>query len=279
MRAKYSGLESALRAEFDLAFESDTIRITVHARGGSGAVGDLTNPDYENLVQLLLERLTQCDATLHDVRLASKTVAHLPPSERRVHIPEFRVPLPLVSVPRLTELRYAIRRTVAAAHTTSTTAGHGNATKRIEIIASCPIPAAAVAEILEWGTASSTGDVGAVEDMADGQTFSEGARVLRAHLQRERNQTLVRRAKAAFVKQRGRLYCEACGFDFQAVFGALGTGYIEAHHEEPLAGREQEAETRIQDLRMVCANCHRMLHRRLGANALTVDALRTRLGS
>ncbi len=46
------------------------------------------------------------------------------------------------------------------------------------------------------------------------------------------------------------------------IYGAHGEGFIEAHHETPLAERNIEEETRIEDLRMVCANCHRMLHRR-----------------
>ncbi|MEQ9094938.1 MAG: HNH endonuclease [Phycisphaerales bacterium] len=278
MRAKHLGSDGELRADFDLAFEADTVRITVHARGGSESAGNQTNPDYESLVQILLERLAGCGAALLNVRLASKTVAHLPASQRRVQLPKYQLPLPLISVPQLTDLRYAIRRAVAASHTTSATAGHGNATKRIELIASRPMPAADMAAILEWGVAESP-DGGDRTDADEGTGFSEGRLLLRIHLQRERNQTLVRLAKDAFVSQNGRLYCESCGFDFEAVYGNLGAGYIEAHHEEPLGARREEGVTRVEDLRMVCANCHRMLHRRMGDDPLTVEGLRCRLRS
>lgn len=56
--------------------------------------------------------------------------------------------------------------------------------------------------------------------------------------------------------------CMICGFDFEAVYGALGKGYIEVHHIKPLATRDEEVIIDPKDdLVCVCANCHRMLHR------------------
>ena len=37
--------------------------------------------------------------------------------------------------------------------------------------------------------------------------------------------------------------------------------YIEAHHTTPPRDFTGSAETKVSDLAMVCANCHRMLHR------------------
>ena len=57
-----------------------------------------------------------------------------------------------------------------------------------------------------------------------------------------------------------------CGFDFEARYGELGTGYIEAHHVVPFAELAKEPEpvllNPMTDFVVVCANCHRMLHRR-----------------
>ncbi len=52
---------------------------------------------------------------------------------------------------------------------------------------------------------------------------------LRAHKVRERNRGLLQRRKALAMKQHGKLACEACGCDFQAVYGELDEGVIECH--------------------------------------------------
>ncbi|WP_405847976.1 HNH endonuclease [Streptomyces niveus] len=56
--------------------------------------------------------------------------------------------------------------------------------------------------------------------------------------------------------------------------GALGADCIEVHHLLPLhvAGPR---ETRLEDLALLCANCHRMCHRsHQGTSWRTPDALR-----
>ena len=56
--------------------------------------------------------------------------------------------------------------------------------------------------------------------------------------------------------------CSVCGFNFEAVYGSLGMNYIEVHHLKPVADIGQEYQINpISDLRPVCANCHRMLHK------------------
>jgi 5-methylcytosine-specific restriction protein A len=69
-------------------------------------------------------------------------------------------------------------------------------------------------------------------------------------------------ARAACLSRHGYA-CAACGFTFESKYAALGAGYIEVHHLRQLAdaGGEHEIDPE-QDLRPVCANCHRMLHRR-----------------
>jgi hypothetical protein len=56
--------------------------------------------------------------------------------------------------------------------------------------------------------------------------------------------------------------CAACGFDFAAVYGALGQGCVRIHHLVPPAqlGPGYRLDP-LRDLRPVCANCHYMLHR------------------
>ena len=56
------------------------------------------------------------------------------------------------------------------------------------------------------------------------------------------------------------LKCEVCGFDFEKVYGKLGAGYIEVHHKKPVSEGERITDLN-NDLVMLCANCHRMIHR------------------
>jgi 5-methylcytosine-specific restriction protein A len=62
----------------------------------------------------------------------------------------------------------------------------------------------------------------------------------------------------------GRLVCEVpnCGFDFLSRYGTLGEGYAQVHHKLPLSAAPKEGrKVRLQDLAVVCANCHAMIHR------------------
>ena len=90
--------------------------------------------------------------------------------------------------------------------------------------------------------------------------FPEGRGSYRLHRQIERNRKLVKAAKAK-AKQEGRLYCWVCDFDFAKCYGDRGEGFIEAHHTIPVSQLGENATTRLEDVAMVCSNCHRMLHR------------------
>jgi predicted restriction endonuclease len=56
--------------------------------------------------------------------------------------------------------------------------------------------------------------------------------------------------------------CWCCGFDFEEFYGERGAGYIEVHHLRPVSSLKEE--TRVDpkvDMMVLCANCHRMIHR------------------
>lgn len=100
----------------------------------------------------------------------------------------------------------------------------------------------------------------------------EGAILTRAHMTRERSRRLVD-AKLALVHTRdGRLACEVCGFDFAMIYGERGAGFAECHHVRPLSELRENDTTSIDDLAVLCANCHRMIHR--SRPWLTIDQLR-----
>jgi len=91
-------------------------------------------------------------------------------------------------------------------------------------------------------------------------SFPEGAEKRRLHLTRERSRTLVAKAKSIAIEQDPMLRCQVCGFSFTERYGEHGRKFIEAHHKQPIAELKQGSRTRLEDIALVCANCHRMLH-------------------
>jgi 5-methylcytosine-specific restriction protein A len=68
--------------------------------------------------------------------------------------------------------------------------------------------------------------------------------------------------KAEAIRHYGTL-CQICSFDFGEHYGEDGDGYIEIHHLKPISDNKHiKVVTSINDVRMVCSNCHRMLHRK-----------------
>lgn len=111
-------------------------------------------------------------------------------------------------------------------------------------------------------------------DPADLGAFAEGEEKGRWHLTRERNQTLVRLAKDRRRQQDPSLRCDVCGFSFVQRYGERGADFIEAHHIIPLSKLRRSSRTHVEDLALVCSNCHRMLHR---SPELTVPELSSRM--
>lgn len=86
----------------------------------------------------------------------------------------------------------------------------------------------------------------------------EDLKRLREHKRIERNRKL-----ATKVKKLQGYTCKACGFNFELAYGAIGRDFIEAHHLTPLS--ELTGDVVLldpkQDFRVLCSNCHRMIHR------------------
>lgn len=70
------------------------------------------------------------------------------------------------------------------------------------------------------------------------------------------------------------LNCYACGFNFEEVYGERGKEFIEIHLIKPLSTFEEAIEVNPKtDLVPLCANCHRMVHRRKD-DVLSVEELK-----
>ena len=66
--------------------------------------------------------------------------------------------------------------------------------------------------------------------------------------------------------------CSVCGFDYSKFYGLIGKDYIEVHHLKPLNLGKQTPDPKT-DMISVCANCHRMIHRKK-YETLTPDELK-----
>jgi 5-methylcytosine-specific restriction protein A len=67
--------------------------------------------------------------------------------------------------------------------------------------------------------------------------------------------------------------CQACMFEYRSKYGELGDGYIEVHHLDPLSERpelewSEQLRTSIGGVTVLCADCHRMIHRKRPALSL-----------
>lgn len=95
----------------------------------------------------------------------------------------------------------------------------------------------------------------------DESVSNEGGAQIRMHTLRERDSGLANRKKQAVLAATGTLRCEICAFDFERRYGELGKGFCEVHHLRPLSHRERSEPTVLQELAVLCSNCHRMIHR------------------
>ena len=98
------------------------------------------------------------------------------------------------------------------------------------------------------------------DESDDGYQAIEGRMLTRQHRAYERDRKLVDRKKQQAMRRFGKLACEVCGFDFRARYGERGAGFIECHHIRPVSELLEPRQTSLNDLALLCANCHRMVH-------------------
>lgn len=92
--------------------------------------------------------------------------------------------------------------------------------------------------------------------------FPEGKIVERKHKSRERNKKLIEEVKTIYKNKFGELICQVCDFNFEKKYGEIGQDFIECHHTIAVSEMNENHKTRIEDIVILCANCHRMIHRK-----------------
>jgi|TARA_Y100000294_G_scaffold20197_1_gene17193 5-methylcytosine-specific restriction protein A len=107
------------------------------------------------------------------------------------------------------------------------------------------------------------------EEIEDGSCKKEGA--IKYYYGRKYERDLSNRRKA--IEIHGSR-CIICQFDFEERYGERGEGFTEIHHIRPLSvlGKEIRIDP-LKDLVPVCANCHRMIHRRHD-DVLDIDTMK-----
>lgn len=88
----------------------------------------------------------------------------------------------------------------------------------------------------------------------------------RRYILHRRREASVRGKKiqAALIDNKGVLRCEVprCGFDFKTIYGEIGKDFAHVHHLQPLSDAPPEGRpVKLNELVIVCANCHAMIHR------------------
>ncbi len=92
----------------------------------------------------------------------------------------------------------------------------------------------------------------------DDEEFSEGKVLTALHRKRERARGI--RKRLLDSKRGAGLRCEICTYEGEKLPRDLLECIFEAHHLVPLA-ELGERKTRLSDLSLLCASCHRVIHR------------------
>jgi predicted HNH restriction endonuclease len=103
---------------------------------------------------------------------------------------------------------------------------------------------------------------------------AEHAEALEGQIREKEARFRVRNHKLIQIKKAGSDYCcEVCGFNFAKIYGETGRKFIIAHHIEPLGLRHRPSMTGLEDLALICSNCHAMLH--TGHPSISLNELRS----
>jgi hypothetical protein len=98
----------------------------------------------------------------------------------------------------------------------------------------------------------------------------EGKLLTRIHVYKERDRKFAELVKKhSRNKGRGKLTCEVCGLSPADKYGPSGEKCIEARHKIPIEQLQPDGITLVEDIAIVCARCHRLIHS--SRPCLTID--------
>lgn len=104
---------------------------------------------------------------------------------------------------------------------------------------------------------------------SDEEVFLEGER-------RATNGTVRNPQLRDAAKKKYGLKCYCCGFDYEAFYGSVAEGLGIVHHLKTFAkGTGKPRKATVKDVRVVCANCHHVIH--VENPPIDVDVLKQQL--
>lgn len=239
-----------LNATFSFEFRDGKTTILFYSRGGARGGPNERNSDYLVALEILIARLGAGGARLEQVLLETQR-------EQRV-----------LNVPAV-DLRTADAHEVKARICREQIS---NRTRQIRLFFSrLNVAPEMIEQFLSRGGTSSV-EPGAPEqhEPATIHSRTEGGVRVRLSNVAERDPGL----RTAAIRMHGPR-CVACGFSFGDTYGDWGADFIEVHHLQPLADGARATDP-SKDLVPLCANCHRMVHRRHGIT-LTLEELRAKM--
>lgn len=111
--------------------------------------------------------------------------------------------------------------------------------------------------------------IGSRDIDGDEEEFAEGRLVTSLHRRRERSPK-VRKYLLLTRRRDGLLRCDMCTCTSSAPNPAYTDAIFEAHHRK-LHSMSDERRTRVSDMALLCANCHRLLHRAISVGKRWMD--------
>jgi hypothetical protein len=98
----------------------------------------------------------------------------------------------------------------------------------------------------------------------DETRWLEGHPKVRSHVTRERSDPARKAFKARFLAMHKRYFCQRCDQDYVEAYGEFAEGCFEVHHHSvQVSDMTPGHQTSLDDLRLLCANCHRATHREM----------------
>lgn len=121
-----------------------------------------------------------------------------------------------------------------------------------------PAEVSRLATLIRAGIASEAANAAPLSDGIEEAEFYEGRLLTQKHMRRERSPAV----RKALLRQRGAagLQCEICSAAHSRLSPELRPAAFEAHHVLPIA-TVREGVTKLADMALLCAVCHRLLHR------------------
>ena len=102
--------------------------------------------------------------------------------------------------------------------------------------------------------------------------FTEGRLLTAIHIRRERSPLLRKKLLHRRLKEH-RCFCDMCGASFDAIDSTHRIAAFEVHHRVPLRFNYLLRRTTIEDVSLLCAVCHRLIHSLIAKEGRWIDVV------